>query len=196
MKNSVWIGLFFLIRASFCQGQDKEQIQFIEPYFSKSNFSRPQKLVYAKGLWKFETEDILKSLAKDTIFSLGYKYESVNNRLILSKEDRKQIDNQLDRLSSNDWYESLHLENAQAIPQDTMKAIFAHNIEKGWTYFYKKYGSKYYHFSKPILFRNNTLCLFYHGNGCGSLCGEGYLTLFRKEQGSWVKWFTLYSWVS
>lgn len=196
MRSSVWAGLLSLICSSICWGQDKEQIQFIESYFSKSNFSRPERLVYAKGLWNFETEDILKSLAKDTIFSLGYKYESVNNLLILSKEDRKQIDIQLDSISSNNWYENLHLENAQAIPEDTMKAIFAHNLEKGWAYFYKKYGSKYYHFSKPILFRNNTLCLFYYSNGCGSFCGEGYLTLFRKEQGIWVKWLTLHSWVS
>ena len=196
MRSLVWIGLFSLICTLICRGQDKEQIQFIESYFNKSNFSRPQKLVYAKGLWKFETEDIIKSLAKDTIFSIGYKYESVNNLLILSKEDRKQIDNQLDSLCSNDWYESLQLENAQSVSQDTIKAIFANSPDLGWQYFRTKYGRELYRFSKPILFRNNTLCLFYYSNGCGSFCGEGYLTLFRKEQGIWVKWFTLYSWVS
>lgn len=196
MRSSVWISLFSLMCSSICWGQDKEQIQFIKSYFSESNFNKSEKLVYAKGLWEFEKGDILKLLAKDTIFSLSYKYEPVDNLLILNKDDRMQIDSQLDSLSSNGWYENLQLENAQAIPQDTMKAIFAHNLEKGWAYFYKKYGSKYYHFSKPILFRNNTLCLFYYGNGCGSFCGEGYLGLFRKEQGSWVKWFTLYSWVS
>lgn len=196
MRSSVWIGLFSLICTSICRGQDKAQTQFIESYFSKSNFSRPEKLVYEKGLWKFETEDIRKSLVKDTIFSLGYKYESINNRLILSEEERKQIDNQLDSLSSNNWYESLHLENAQAVSQDTIKAIFDNNLDLGWQHFRTKYGRELYHFSKPILFRNNTLCLFYYGNTCGSFCGEGYLTLFKKEQGSWVKWFILYSWVS
>ncbi len=196
MKSSFWIGLFLLICTSTCLGQDKEQIQFIESYFSKSNFSRPDKLVYGKGLWKFEIEDILKSLAKDTIFSLGYKYESVDNLLILSKEDKKQIDSQLDSLSSDNWYESLHLENAQAVSQDSIKAIFANTPDLGWQYFRTKYGKELYHFSKPVLLRNNTLCLFYYSNACGSLCGEGYLTLFRKEQGSWVKWFIIYSWVS
>ena len=196
MRRSVWVSLFLLLFTSICRGQDKEQIQFIESYFSKSNFSRPEKLVYAKGLWAFETEDILKSLAKDTIFSIGYKYESVDNRLILSKEDRKQIDNQLDSLNSNDWYNSLHLENAQAVSQDTIKAIFANSPDWGWRYFRTKYGRELYHFSKPILFRNNTLCLFYYSTSSGSFSGEEYLTLFRKEQGNWVKWFTLYSWVS
>lgn len=191
VKSRLLIGLISLLCTSFCEAQNKEQTQFLKSYFSKS-----EKLIYAKGLAKFEIDDIRKFLIKDTIFSLDYKYNPNSDRLILSKEERKAIDNQLDSLNINNWYDSLHIENSRAISKDSIEAIFDPSPAIGWKYFYEKYGLKFYRFSKPILFRNNTLCVFYCSYYCSSFCGEGTLMVFRKEQGNWIKWLTLYGWVS
>lgn len=57
-------------------------------------------------------------------------------------------------------------------------------------------SEKTYTLSKPIFLRNGSVCLFYYSYFCGPLCGQGNLSLYKKEKGKWVRWISLYDWVS
>lgn len=196
LRKKILLVIIWLLCISFCKAQHREENQFIKSYLDQSFFNKLEKFIYVKGLSRFEIEDIRKSVVKDTIFSTGYKNSRTYNLLIINSLEREEINNQLDSLNSSEWYKSLHLENSQAIPHDSIDVIFAHNLDVGWAFFYKKYGSRFHHFSRPILFRNNTLCLFYFSYYCSPFCGEGYIMVFRKEQDNWVKWLTLHGWGS
>ncbi len=191
MKLRHFLPVFLFLTSIFGKAQNIEDSTFIKHYFINVNG-----IVFRKGLSAHETERIIKALAKDTIVSLYDKQQFHNSILILTQEEKKIINNKLDSLSSNYWYESLRIDSFKALSQDSINVIFEEKPVSGWQFFHKNFGLKLYSFSKPIFFRNNTLCLFYCGYSCDYLCGEGQLSVFRKENGIWISWLILYSWVS
>jgi hypothetical protein len=54
----------------------------------------------------------------------------------------------------------------------------------------------YSNYTKPIFFRNNTLCLIYTEGICGPLNGGGGWKVYRKEKGTWNQWLTMTGWIS
>lgn len=84
---------------------------------------------------------------------------------------------------------------ARLITRDTVRTIFKSKTD-GWQYFYQHYGHDFFTFSAPIFLRHYTLCLFYSGNFCGRLCGEGSLCLYKKEDNKWVEIRGFDHWVS
>lgn len=82
------------------------------------------------------------------------------------------------------------------VSRDTVTAIF-NDPKKSWSYFYKHYSYEGLDiFSLPIFLRNDTYCLFYTSHACGGLCGEGKLTLYKKENGEWKVVKTYCWWIS
>ncbi len=77
---------------------------------------------------------------------------------------------------------------------DTIRSIF-NDRSKGWNYFYKNIGWSINRFSLPIFF-NKKYCLFYSGNTCGGLCGEGSWKLYRKDGEFWFVIKSYCNWVS
>lgn len=63
------------------------------------------------------------------------------------------------------------------------------------TFDYKKHKC-YGNYTRPIFFRNNTLCLIYTEGICGPLNGEGGWKVYRKEKGVWKQWLTMTGWIS
>ena len=87
--------------------------------------------------------------------------------------------------------------NVRLITRDSVRKIFSRpDLHGGWGYFYDHYGRALHDFSCPIFFRNYTLCLFYADYSCGSLCGQGYLCLYRKEGDHWIMVHEFGTWVS
>jgi hypothetical protein len=145
-----------------------------------------------------EIISVLKEQRTDTLRS----YLRINNKLqvtdslIFSKQEKKMIIEMLKEQRDVSFQNELSIPNSKAISEDTLKNIFKNSIDKGWDYFHKNYGNRYYSFSIPVFFRNNTLCAFYYSYTCGGLCGTGIFSIYRKINGKWESWFTLYEWES
>ncbi|RZJ17243.1 MAG: hypothetical protein EON51_17915 [Acinetobacter sp.] len=92
------------------------------------------------------------------------------------------------------WTKEL-VPTARIINGDTIKLIF-NNYDKMWPYFHKKIGKDLTTFSAPIFFRNNQYCIFYKGFHCGDRCGEGELSLYKREGKGWKKIKTYCSWIA
>ena len=113
-----------------------------------------------------------------------------------SKREKFFINTELNKLVSLCWQPGL-LDSSRLIKADTVTKIFKNgDLFSGWDYFRKNYGRELYSFSKPIFLRNNTICLFYFGDRCGELCGEGGLYIYIKKNGVWKMKYPVYSWVS
>jgi len=92
------------------------------------------------------------------------------------------------------WTNSL-IPNIKIASADTIRNIFKDDT-KGWQYFYTHIGRGVSGFSSPIFLRHFNYCLFYSDNSCGGLCGEGHLTLYKKEKDKWVEIKSYCNWVS
>lgn len=108
----------------------------------------------------------------------------VTDSIILSLEERIFLINKFEQGRTQ-------IDGFKYIPLDTLTAIF-NDKSKGWSFFNKTYGNRFYSFSTPIFLRNNTLCAFFYSMTCGSWCGEGTFAIYRKENGKWVFLILLY----
>jgi len=81
------------------------------------------------------------------------------------------------------------------VKQDTVEAIFS-VYSKHWAYFNQHIGRDFNEFSMPVFLRNDSYCLFYEANHCGGLCGEGKLTLYKKEGDHWKIVKSYCQWIS
>jgi hypothetical protein len=87
------------------------------------------------------------------------------------------------------------LGNIRLMSSDTINAIFKDH-SKWWTYFNKHVGPSFNTYSIPIFLRNDTYCLFYSDHQCGGLCGEGNLTLYKKQNDKWTVVKSYCDWIS
>ncbi len=115
--------------------------------------------------------------------------------MTMSVEEMKYINAEIDKMGSHKWNKGL-FENSQMIATDTVSAIFKDWKNRGWGYMYKIGIRKFYTIAKPILLRQGSFCLFYHAYSCGGLCGYGEFALYKKENGKWVHWVAISSWIS
>jgi len=99
------------------------------------------------------------------------------------------IDSSLNTIKKKLWQPGL-IQKSQFMTADSIKRILGQ--PNGWSYFQKHFGQQIFRFSKPIFFRNNTLCLFYYGNFCPGLCGFESLIIYKKEGDAWESSFVFY----
>ena len=105
--------------------------------------------------------------------------EVLQDTIIFSKNEISLIKYQSKHPQIKLWTNSL-IQNIKIVNADTIRNIFKDN-SKGWEYFYKHIGHSVSGFSSPIFLKHFSYCLFYSDNSCGGLCGEGHLTLYKKE---------------
>jgi|GEM_PF-2505874 len=84
--------------------------------------------------------------------------------------------------------------NVVIIPKDTLNAFFNHGND--WPGFHKKYGSSFIHLAHPIFLRENTYCILYLNYGCGGLCGEEQIRLYKKISNKWIWLKTGHGWIN
>jgi hypothetical protein len=63
-------------------------------------------------------------------------------------------------------------------------------------YYWIKNQSSIFSFTTPVFLRENSLCFFYYSVACGQLCGEGKFVVYRKINGKWEHYFTIWEWIS
>jgi hypothetical protein len=143
------------------------------------------KILYVDSIIYFRSVDALKDLLKKRNFS--WKYDHINNRqLIITKSELSFIIDNLNALKIEEWNDNI-FENSMRIPADSlMHAAISINDYKTPASI-RKY--KYvWHFSKPILIRNNTIAFVQYAYICGPECGNEEIAFYKKMGDRWTKW--------
>ena len=165
-------------------------------YQQQSNSTKP--FIFAKGINSYERSELIKSLQRNDTLK---KWSRIDNRLqvvdtlILTTKEKQVIINSLEHHTDTSLWSQIYIPNSSIISQDTLTAIFK-DKRKGWNFFYSNYGRSFKSFTVPIFFRKDQLCAFYYDSSCGGLCGEGIFAIYRRDKDGWVRWITIYEWVS
>jgi hypothetical protein len=131
---------------------------------------------------------------------VGARFQPIlADSMAINSIERAYINDEIENMQKQIWQEGLVLD-AHLITADSVKKVFdkrkTDRMFDGWTYFNNIGVNRIYNFSVPIFFRNDSYCLFYYGYGCGNLCAEGTVTIYKKVNGKWEPFSTLMSWVS
>lgn len=119
----------------------------------------------------------------------------VDDSLMLSDSQIAYTLGQFEKANNSKWSKTL-IEGAKQITKDTINNVFKDRRINGWAVMYKRGINSFYSFSTPVFIRNDTYCIFYSDNSCGSLCGSGKLAVYKKENGKWTYWGDISSWIS
>lgn len=171
--------ILFLLLSASCLAQDKETTEFFRQlgkgrdtiYFMNEAVSEHRikeiKKMVAKGYLTGTTNPLPKTKPKGHPVTFTAK----EKQFLLAELDKEATANRRQYLSANRNYILID------------------------TFDYKKQKC-YGNYTKPIFFRNNTLCLIYTEGICGPLNGGGGWKVYRKEKGSWTQWLTMTGWIS
>lgn len=167
--------------------------------FVKARFQKQERFVFRQGLTENDSTEIVRALSKDTNYCVSASTGKIL-KFVFSPKDRQELSQQLGQLRSTGWYSSLKLENAIGLPLNRIEADYESSktdFPETWPYVDQRSERvKIYTFSKPLFFRDNTLCAFYCGYTDGELSGGGDFMLYRKEGKEWKKWLILFWWAN
>ncbi len=183
--------LIHLVILSFFISTSYAQTNTFLTQFSKTTESP---FIFTIGQNPNVLKGISKHIERDEMFN-NRKYEAgkilVSDTLILTKEEKQYILNELQKQSDTNLWNQLKIPNSKLIPLDTLTAI-SKDSTKGWNYFIKVYGKTLHNFSIPIFFRNNQYCIFYYHTTCGRQFGEEVCAIFKRKKSTWSKWITIF----
>jgi len=171
MKSCI-IAIFSLIISTSCSAQKIAADDFIRLVMSKG-----EKINYTKTISPSLVHQLKEALLSDTIkiYTQANRQETA---LIIDNRERDLVNQELNAMMSYIWPDNL-FEHVSYTTKDSTS--YRHNL---------------YSFSKPIFFRNNTLCILYKAYSCGEECGEGDVSVYKFENGKWKYWISLSHWVS
>ena len=168
-------------------------------------FQTKTNIYYAENSNKYMIETMHDELKNDTLFNNGFinsKATDPNAKIILSNAEREYVLGKVEALKKFRWEEG-QIKNGKVMPKSEINAVYRSSVSKGWKkslkvweHIHEKYGPGFYTFSKPILLRNDTLCIFYIDFHCGGLCGNGEFSAYIKQEGEWIKYCVISNWVS
>ena len=189
MRKLLLILLYTLFTATAQAQNDKASADFIGTLVNSN-----EKIIYTDSISNYAISFIKEGLNR-SITHDSQKEKTELQLLSFTRKEKEYINKELSKMQKFRWKDSL-LNNSLLIKQDTINAIFNKRLFDGWGYFHSRYGQGFYEFSNPIFLRNHTMCIFYKGYSCGSLCGEGDLTVYVNEKGKWIRKCLLSSWIS
>ncbi|WP_256005828.1 MULTISPECIES: hypothetical protein [Pedobacter] len=191
-KTYIVLTIIFLTFNGIANGQlNKRQKAFITSFL---NEREPKKPVFY--LSNHNDRALLEALKPDTLVDMWALAgrNKPQNKLILTQKERKHISTKLRQLRELKWKDRL-LPGARLLHTDTVQ-YYLKDRALGWQRMYDRGISGFYTFSNPIFLRNETLCIFQYDFSCGSLCGDGTIMIYRKENGLWKPYINLANWVS
>jgi hypothetical protein len=121
--------------------------------------------------------------------------ECLQDTTTFTSEERRQISDWIAHPLFSAWTPKL-AGGAVLLRADSIRTIFMDINEKGWNYFYERFGYGYNSVGCPLFLRGYKWCLCYTANYCGFLCGEGNLTLYEKKGSQWTVIKTWEDWVN
>ncbi|ARS42780.1 hypothetical protein CA265_25190 [Sphingobacteriaceae bacterium GW460-11-11-14-LB5] len=197
MKKATILLVFFTLSSlvTLAQKSSKIEKQFLEWFFIKNLKIKDDHILYVSKSSVYTIKEMKKYFDKDTLTGLILSRKiTVAPQIIYTKNERKYVVRKIEKLETETLPDNI-LPFAKIISSDTLNHIF-NDRTKGWNYAYKKGIKGYYHFTKPIFFRNGTLCIFDYGYGCGNLCGYGNTSVYKKTEDGWILCLQLDNWIS
>jgi len=192
-KTYLALTIILLFFNNIANGQlNKRQKDFMISFLNEMRKSKDPVLYLSNP----EYHGLLDALKPDTLkdmWGLAGRNKPLNI-LILTQKERKHIKTKLRQSQELTWEDHL-LPGARLLSRDTVQ-YYLKDRARGWLRMYDRGISGYYTFSNPIFLRHGTLCIFQFDFSCGSLCGDGTIMIYRKENGKWKPYINLSNWVS
>lgn len=177
-----------------------KETEFIEWFFKQHNnwpFASPKPdsiiVYYADKIHEPMLNEIKKELQKEINWDYRENQPIKRNSLILTSNERDTIIQELNLMKEKRWDKKI-LENGKILKRETIEYMFC-NIY-GQLEFFRKHPYGFYEFTQPIFLRNDSICIFYCGLSCGTLCSDDRLMIFKKEEGKWKEWITVFRIIS
>jgi hypothetical protein len=198
MKTLVFITLMLFPSLSFSQLDTESQL-FFDGFFGA--LKSKDIVIFSDEINKGDLKKMMDAVSSKTIHLYRLVLTSKTSpslksrdTISLSIEEKKYLLKELNKMSAKFWFSNIS-PSTRLISEDSINTTFK-NIVVGWTDFHKRYGSCYYRFSKPIFIRGNSLCFFYHSVYVDFLNAEGVFGLYKKENGVWKYYMTIWEWIS
>lgn len=110
-------------------------------------------------------------------------------------EDKQFLYDQLNNEGSKNWdFEKIN--QTVVVKKETLDKLFAPSLEEGWMKFHQIYGKGFLMLSDPLFNAKCNLCILEINYFCGSKCGGGNVSLFKKTNGKWIFVKKYSEWVS
>jgi hypothetical protein len=115
---------------------------------------------------------------------------------IFSKEDIETMKKQLLRDSNFKWSERKLKKKVRVLDAVVLVNDININSDSGWSSFRRKYGIGFSTFSIPLFSKYKSICVIYQSERCGSACGSGGFSIYKKQKGKWVFYRYYEMWIS
>jgi hypothetical protein len=119
--------------------------------------------------------------------------ELLNDTLNFTNEELLYLKNK--KYYTKEKWTHIDFPNVKIVESDKIDSIFK-NSRKAWDIIYDSIGSPLRSISYPIFLRNGKYCILYISHHCGWKCGSGKLSLYKFDDGVWVKIKSYCEWIS
>jgi hypothetical protein len=75
---------------------------------------------------------------------------------------------------------------SNVISSKEISRYFKKGVDSGWAKFNSKYKNGFTSYSIPLFSLDKKTCIVYMARHCGSLCGHGALSVYKKVNGKWI----------
>lgn len=171
--TKIVITFFILLSSQSYSQNDVECEKFLIAFLK----DKKENIKYRDKIGSYIIGEIKKSQSIDTLYQDNFPYQIRNSELpakiIFSKKELKNIYAELEQSNNQGWVKN-KIPNVTFIEPEKVKEIYdIHSL------------------SKPILIRENTVCIFYYGN-----TEWGKLSVYIKINGEWKYFARLYEWIT
>lgn len=172
----------------------KAETEFLTWFFTKER-KTTDSVLFLNDYDKGTNHQFKNNLKGDTIYDRFTSYPIKESIIyLLSEKERKYVEKELKETKSRNIPTKI-LPDMKIVKRKTIYAAFTKETD-GWEELQKKNLLNFYSFKKPILLKDNTICIFEYTYNCGSLCSRGATNIYKKENGEWIPWKPLYRWIS
>jgi hypothetical protein len=167
------VALFMFIGSSYLLGQSTNKVSNQDYYEFLNSIIASDTIVR----FNLANEPDFKHILDDTLYIF-------RDTTYFSPSDAQFMRQQLAKAKHFKW-RSNRITGAQIISGKRIRKYFKNGIGEGWTIFKKKYKGGFTKFSVPLFTLDRNTCIIYKSSHCGSLCGGGGISLYKKVDGKW-----------
>jgi hypothetical protein len=170
----------FILFISFLPGENICGQSFHQNISSKDYYNFFNSLVARDSVMHFNLEskpDFSYILKDTTLFFI--------DSTLFSPADIEFIKYQIQAAQHFKW-KSNKIFGSKVISSKKIKRIFKNGVDEGWAKFNRRYKKGFATFSVPLFTLDRNTCIVYRAGHCGSLCGHGGTSVYKKINGKWT----------
>ena len=162
---------------------------------TKKNMSDRDEYVFINAVLDSISHDFIYLADNSTIAVLIEDTTQILSDKLFTSRDISAFRNQIKTISNKKWDRS-SIQSLYVLQKIELDELFAHDISQGWNAFHQNYGQGFIMCSFPIFNSDKKMCIVEINYFCGSKCGGGSVTLFKKIEKKWVVIKNYAEWVS